>query len=247
MKTLPLYHLPLLRPWTWALTDAGLRCLFYVEEEPARDGRPGKRHNLQPTSEVLGSWVAIYALPGYDATAPGWVERASGLVAPPAQALPGGCYVAVGRLTEVGTIANDPRCYDRAWRGWDRWWAGAAPIRGIIAWWLEEVVVIEPMDYEPPPLHLPRSSRGEQGLFLVDGEALPELRERVRLARDGVWRHPMWKPPPAPVVPVPAPVVPEVVWESSPPLLAVEQLEIFSGASSPPSSQVESQRSEAQP
>ncbi|WP_205522812.1 hypothetical protein [Myxococcus eversor] len=225
------FHLPLARPWTWALTHHGMWSVFVHDVEPARQGVPERRHPLHPPPEVLGSWLAIYATRDYDAGAVAWLRKAHDLEAPAGDVLPAGAYVAMARLAEVSTVGNDSRCASDPW-----WWHRGAPCRGTVAWWLEEVMVFEPLVAAPAP----RLSR-------VDRELLPELRERVRLARDGVWHPEAYAVPaalpaisPEPVVPpaapVPLPTTPaappprqELPADNSPvaPMGAVEQLGLF--------------------
>ncbi|NTX58381.1 hypothetical protein, partial [Myxococcus sp. CA039A] len=173
------FHLPLVRPWTWALTHHGMWSVFVHDVEPARQGVPERRHPLHPSPEVLGCWLAIYATRDYDAAGVAWLRKAHDLEAPAGDVLPAGAYVALARLAEVSTVGNDSRCTSDPW-----WWHRGAPCRGTVAWWLEEVMVFEPLTAAPAP----RLSR-------VDRELVPELRERVRLARDGVWRPELYAVP----------------------------------------------------
>jgi|GEM_PF-2358008 len=224
------FHLPLVRPWSWALTHHGMWSVFVTDEEPARTGVPARRMPLHPPQGLLGHWLAIYATREYDADAVRWLRAAHGLEAPAGDVLPAGAYVAMARLAEVSTIGNDSRSF-----GSDPWWAprGAPYCRGTIAWWLEEIVVFEP---------LPAPSAGR--LTHVDAELLPELRERVRMARDGIWRpevfavpvalplltpEPEEPPAPSPLPAAPAPARHELPADDSPvaPMGAVEQLGLF--------------------
>jgi hypothetical protein len=175
------YHMPLARPWSSALTHHGMWSLFVTDQEPARQGVPGRRFPLHPPESVLGHWLAIYATAAYDADAVRWLREARGLDAPAGDVLPAESYVAMARLAEVSTIGNDSRSFGR-----DPWWApaGSPYCRGTIAWWLEEMVVFEP---------LPAAQAGR--LTYVDQELLPELRERVRLAKDRFWRPEVYPVP----------------------------------------------------
>ncbi|WP_426730266.1 hypothetical protein [Myxococcus faecalis] len=194
------YHMPLARPWSWALTHHGMWSLFVTDQEPAHQGVPDRRFPLHPPESILGHWLAIYATAEYDGDAVQWLRKAHSLEAPAGDVLPAGSYVAMARLAEVSTIGNDSRSFGR-----DPWWspAGSPYCRGTIAWWLEEMVVFEPL----------RAAQAGR-LTYVDQELLPELRERVRLARDGIWRPdvypvplalPLLAPEPAPPPPPPAP------------------------------------------
>lgn len=179
------FHFPLARPWTWALTHQDLRCLF-VEDAARALRKETASFERHPPQSLLGCWLAVYATPEYDAEAAGWMRRALGLVPPKPEALEANAYVAVGRLGEVSTTGNDSRCLT------DAWWWGASPCRGVVAWWLEEVEVFE-------PLAVPAG----RFLSLLEADVLVDMRERVRLARDGVWRPPRFTPPP-PSLPRPA-------------------------------------------
>ncbi|NVJ05255.1 hypothetical protein HUW63_08395 [Myxococcus sp. AM001] len=183
------FHLPLERPWTWALTHHGMWSVFVADAEPARQGVPPRRHPLHPPAELMGCWLAIYATRDYDADAVRWLREAHGLEAPAGDVLPAGAYVAVARLAEVSTVGNDSRAFGR-----DPWWApkSAPYCRGTIAWWLEEIQALEPLPAAPA-----------KRLSPVDPELMPELRERMRLARDGIWRPEVYAAP-APM-PFPAP------------------------------------------
>ncbi|WP_240360653.1 hypothetical protein [Pyxidicoccus caerfyrddinensis] len=218
------FHLPLARPWTWALTHHGMWSVFVQDVEPARAGVPERRHSVLPPDAVLGCWLAIYATREYDAAAVEWLRKAHGLEAPAGDVLPAGCYVAVARLAEVSTVGNDSRAFGRdAW-----WWPCGVESRGTVAWWLEEVQVFEPLPAAPA-----------QRLAPVDVGLLPELRERARLARNGIWRPEVYpvpaelpvvapgrEEPPAPPVP-PARSPPVVDDRPVPPMLHVEQLGLF--------------------
>ncbi|QSQ24883.1 hypothetical protein JY651_08070 [Pyxidicoccus parkwayensis] len=214
------FHLPVARPWTWAVThhDADILCFTEV-------GNEGRPHAVHLPEALLGCWVALYATREYNAAGAEWLRTARGLEAPAGDVLPAGCYVAVGRLAEVSTVGND---LARATAPGSWWWPPVAPCRGTVAWWLEEVQVFEPLEAAPAP-----------ALSLVDAELLPELRERARLARDGVWRPevypvpatlpvdiPVREEPPAPQRPPahPRPVVDDM---PVPPMLHVEQLGLF--------------------
>lgn len=217
------FHLPVARPWTWAVThhSADVLCLTEV----GNDGRP---HAVHPPEALLGCWVALYATREYEAAGAEWLRKAHGLEAPAGDVLPAGCYVAVGRLAEVSTVGND---LARATAPGSWWWPPGAPCRGTVAWWLEEVQVFEPLTAAPPPR-----------LSLVDAELLPELRERARLARDGIWRPEVYPVPAALPVPAPAyeePPAPDLLPSGPPPvvddrpvppMLHVEQLGLFGGA-----------------
>ncbi|WP_123784107.1 hypothetical protein [Corallococcus macrosporus] len=182
------FHFPLERPWTWALTHHGMWSVFVADTEPARQGAPARRHPLHPPRELMGCWLAIYATRDYEADAVRWLREAHGLEAPAGDVLPAGAYVAVARLAEVSTIGNDSRSFGR-----DPWWAPrGVGCRGTIAWWLEEIQPLEPLPAAPAKRLTP-----------VDPELMPELRERMRLARDGIWRPEVYAAP-APV-PFPAP------------------------------------------
>ncbi|WP_255217019.1 hypothetical protein [Myxococcus sp. AM010] len=226
-----MFHLPLERPWTWALTHHGMWSVFVADAEPARQGVPPRRHPLHPPAELMGCWLAIYATRDYDADAVRWLREAHGLEAPAGDVLPAGAYVAVARLAEVSTVGNDSRAFGR-----DPWWAPrTAPYcRGTIAWWLEEIQALEPLPAAPA-----------KRLSPVDPELMPELRERMRLACDGIWRPevyaapaplpypaPSRERPPAPAPP-PAPSRPRVVDDRPvPPMLANPvQFGLFSGRS----------------
>ncbi|WP_211193728.1 hypothetical protein [Pyxidicoccus fallax] len=219
------FHLPLARPWTWTLTHHGAEALFITDGGVDE----GEARIIHPPDALLGCWLALYATREYDTAAVEWMRRAYGLEAPGGDVLPADCYVAVGRLAEVATVSNDMA---RATAPESWWWPPGASCRRTVAWWLEEVTVFE-------PLHAPPSRR----LALVDGELLPELRERVRLARDGLWRPEVYPVPAALPLPVlaceepsvpapphhPAPVVDD---RPVPPMLHVEQLGLF-GTSAP--------------
>ncbi|AEI66973.1 hypothetical protein [Corallococcus macrosporus] len=222
------FHLPLERPWTWALTHHGMWSVFVADTEPARQGAPARRHPLHPPRELMGCWLAIYATRDYDADAVRWLRDAHGLEAPAGDVLPAGAYVAVARLAEVSTIGNDSRSFGR-----DPWWAPrGVGCRGTIAWWLEEIQPLEPLVAAPAKRLTP-----------VDPELMPELRERMRLARDGIWRPEVYAAPtpmpfPAPSrerAPIPAPPPrpsrPRVVDDRPvPPMLANPvQFGLFSG------------------
>ncbi|WP_141616997.1 hypothetical protein, partial [Myxococcus sp. CA010] len=183
------FHFPLARPWTWALTHHGMWSVFVTDQEPPRDGRPGRRHPLHPPPELMGQWLAIYATKDYDAEAVRWLRAAHGLEAPAGDVLPHGAYVAVARLAEVSTAGNDCRAFGR-----DPWWAPrGASCRGTIAWWLEEIQPLEPL----PAAHAQR-------LAPVDPGLVPELRERMRLARDKLWRPEVYAVPASLPFPPPA-------------------------------------------
>ncbi|GHG79813.1 hypothetical protein [Comamonas sp. JC664] len=233
------FHFPLARPWTWAITHHGMWSVFVTDEERAREGRPGRRHPLHPPAELMGCWLAIYATRDYDAEAVRWLRAAHGLEAPAGDVLPHGAYVAVARLAEVSTTGNDSRAFGR-----DPWWGPpGASCRGTIAWWLEEIQFVEPLPAPP-----------SQRLAPFDPELLAELRERMRLARDGFWRPeaypvpaavpmpttpPVAAPPPPSPTPAPASTPPRPVDDRPvPPMLAhPEQLGLFGEArptSTPP-------------
>ncbi|MFY2557405.1 hypothetical protein ACN469_07260 [Corallococcus terminator] len=232
-KGMGVFHLSLSRPWTWALTHHGMWSVFVHDVEPARPGFPERRHPLHPPEAVLGCWLALYATREYDEEAVEWLRRAHGVESPTRDVLPSGAYVAMARLAEVSTVGNDSRAFGRdAW-----WWPPGASCRGTVAWWLEEVQVFEPLVSAPA-----------QRLAPMDPELLPELRERVRLARDGIWRPEVYAtpaPPPPPPVPrepeppvsaTPAPPAParrELPADDSPvaPMGSVEQLGLFGGGS----------------
>jgi len=222
------FHLPLARPWTWALTHHGMWSVFVADVEPARAGVPARRHPLHPPEHLLGCWLAFYATREYDSEAVDWLRQAHGLEAPAGDVLPAGCYVAVARLAEVSTVGNDSRAFGR-----DAWWSppGTPFCRGTVAWWLEEVQVFEPLQ-----------AAAVQRLAPVDPELLPELRERARLARDGLWRPevypmpaglpvatPALEQPPAPAAPPPRRELPADD-RPVPPMLHVEQLGLFGDA-----------------
>jgi len=222
------FHFPLARPWTWALTHHGMWNVFVHDHEPARQGMPARRHPLHPPPELMGCWLAIYATREYDADAVDWLRKGHGLEAPGAGVLPARAYVAMARLAEVSTLGNDYRSF-----GVDPWWKPAGvSSRGTVAWWLEELQVFEPLEAPEAPRLAP-----------LDPELLPELRERVRMARDGIWRPEQYvlqrPPPPAPPqAPPPRPKATpaprrELPADDSPvpPMGPVEQLGLFGGGS----------------
>ncbi|MCP3101484.1 hypothetical protein LZ198_21650 [Myxococcus sp. K15C18031901] len=218
------FHFPLARPWTWALTHHGMWNVFVHDHEPARLGMPARRHPLHPPPELMGCWLAIYATREYDAEAVEWLRKGHGLEAPAASALPSRAYVAMARLAEVSTLGNDYRSF-----GVDPWWKPAgASSRGTVAWWLEEIQVFEPLE-----------AAEAQRLVPLDPELLPDLRERVRMARDGFWRPERYEvPPPVPAAPPPSAEPPrptrrELPADDSPvpPMGPVEQLGLFGGGS----------------
>ncbi|WNZ59861.1 hypothetical protein QEG98_28065 [Myxococcus sp. MxC21-1] len=188
------FHFPLARPWTWALTHHGMWSVFVADVEPARQGVPARRHPLHPPAELMGCWLAIYATREYDAEAVRWLREAHGLEVPGGDVLPTDSYVAVARLAEVSTVGNDYRAFGR-----DPWWAprNAPFCRGTIAWWLEEIQYVEPLPSAPAKRLAP-----------VDPGLVPELRERMRLARDKLWR------PEAYAVPASLPVPRQRGWRN---------------------------------
>ncbi|WXH27274.1 hypothetical protein WA016_01188 [Myxococcus stipitatus] len=233
-RGMAVFHMPVARPWTWALTHHGMWSLFVADIEPARTGMPERRHPLHPPREVMGHWLAIYATSDYDADGVTWLQRAHGLEAPSSDTLPHGAYVAMARLAEVSTIGNDSRSF-----GNDPWWAPPkAPFcRGTIAWWLEELMVFEPLPAPPA-----------QRLTLVDPELLPELRERVALARDGIWRPEVYAVPAPPPRQPPPPAQTHVLRRELPaddspvsPMGDVVQLGLF-GDSAPLASRTEAEQ-----
>lgn len=222
-----IFHLPLARPWTWTLTHHGAEALFVTDGGADEDG-PAR--TIHPPPALLGCWLAVYATREYDSAAVEWVRRAYGLEVPAGDVLPAGCYVAVGRLAEVSTTGND---LARALAPSSWWWPPGASCRGTVAWWLEEVTAFEPLPAAPG-----------RRLAAVDAELLPELRERVRLARDGLWRPEVYPVPAAlplstparvePPAPAPPPRPPPVVDDRPvPPMLHVEQLGLFGTPAAP--------------
>ncbi|WAM23784.1 hypothetical protein [Myxococcus sp. NMCA1] len=210
------FHFPLARPWTWALTHHGMWSVFVADVEPARQGVPARRHPLHPPAELMGCWLAIYATREYDAEAVRWLRAAHGLEVPAGDVLPADSYVAVARLAEVSTVGNDYRAFGR-----DPWWAprNAPFCRGTIAWWLEEIQYVEPLPSAPAKRLAP-----------VDPGLVPELRERMRLARDKLWRPEVYAvpaslpiPPPARVEePVPAPPPQPPILPAPPPRAIID-------------------------
>ncbi|MFP2963356.1 hypothetical protein ACLEPN_37790, partial [Myxococcus sp. 1LA] len=200
------FHFPLARPWTWAITHHGMWSVFVTDEEPPRQGVPARRYPRHPPPELMGQWLAIYATRDYDADAVQWLRAAHGVEAPAGDVLPHGAYVAVARLAEVSTVGNDSRAFGR-----DPWWGPrGASCRGTIAWWLEEIQAIEPLPAHP-------ASR----LAPFDAGLLQELRERMSLARDGFWRPEVYAVPASiPVLSVPREAAPP----SAPPPPAAQAL-----------------------
>jgi hypothetical protein len=158
-----IFQLTLSRPWPWAILGRGCRLLF-----PFTTDGQGRTQAVRPPPVAVGQYLALQAGRGWDVEGAAFMERRLGLYVPSDDGLPDGAIFAVARLAQVSTVCNDSRAFGRPP---EPWW------RGSIAWWLEEVLAVE-------PLECPEVSY----LTPVSHDFLPELRERFSLARDGLWR-----------------------------------------------------------
>ncbi|SES75622.1 hypothetical protein [Stigmatella erecta] len=158
-----IFQLTLSRPWPWAILGRGCRVLF-----PSTTDGQGRTHAVRPPSAAVGQYLALHAGRGWDVEGAAFMERRLGLYVPSDDGLPDGAVFAVARLSQVSTVCNDSRAFGRPP---EPWW------RGSIAWWLEEVLAVEPLECPEVSFLTPLSQ-----------DFLPELRERFSLARDGLWR-----------------------------------------------------------
>ncbi|ADO72427.1 conserved uncharacterized protein [Stigmatella aurantiaca DW4/3-1] len=158
-----IFQLTLSRPWPWAILGRGCRVLF-----PSTTDGQGRSQAVRPPPGVVGHYLALQVGRGWDVEGAAFMERRLGLYVPADDGFPDGAIFAVARLSQVSTICNDSRAFGRPP---EPWW------RGSIAWWLDEVLAVEPL--ECPEV---------ASLTPVSQDFLPELRERFTLARDGLWR-----------------------------------------------------------